>query len=283
MLLQQLLARPDLALTRKEQVLARLLGANYPSAALSSVTALAERADVSVPTVLRFVAKLGFDSYSTFQKALISDVADQLNSPLTQMPRVEGVKSGETIYQATMSFLAAALNQAASQYDAQAFERILDLLGNERSTIQCIGGRFSSTVAQRLALHLAQIRPHVHFIAPNTLALTDSIVDFGPNTTLAVFDYRRYQQEIIHFARCAHRAKAKIVLFTDRWMSPISAFADQVLISPVESLSPFDSWVPAFAQTEAIVAALVQRHPDRVRRRLAAIEALRAPSALGND
>lgn len=271
--LQTFLARDDL--TRKERVIARVLGADYPAAGLTTVAALAERAEVSIPTVLRFVAKLGFENYAAFQTALIRDVADRLNSPLAQLPRIDAIRAPDTVYQATMKTLAAALTQAANDYDAAAFEAILDMLGDERQTIHCLGGRFSCTVAQRLALHLAQIRPNVHVVQPHTLALMDQLVDYGPNVTLVVFDYRRYQREIIDFARGARAARARIVLFTDRWLSPIATLAEQVLVSPVESPSPFDSWVPAFAQTEAIIAALVQRAPDRVRDRLAAVEAVR--------
>lgn len=276
--LQSILARDDL--TRKERVIARVLGADYPAAGLTTVAALAERAEVSIPTVLRFIAKLGFENYAAFQAALIRDVADRLNSPLAQLPRIDAIRAPDTVYQATMKTLAAALTQAADDYDAPAFEAILDMLGDERQAIHCLGGRFSCTVAQRLALHLAQIRANVHFVQPHTLALMDQLVDFGPHVTLVVFDYRRYQREIIDFARGARATRARIVLFTDRWLSPIATLAEQVLVSPVESPSPFDSWVPAFAQTEAIIAALVQRAPDRVRERLAAVEAARG-RALG--
>lgn len=275
--LKSLLARDDL--TRKERVIARILGADYPAAGLATVATLAERADVSVPTVLRFVAKLGFENYAAFQAALIRDVAERLNSPLAQMPRVEAVRAPDTVYQATMKTLAASLTQAADDYDSATFEGILDMLGDERQAIHCLGGRFSCTVAQRLALHLAQIRPDVHFVQPNSLALLDRLVDYGPHVTLVVFDYRRYQREVIAFARGAHAARARVVLFTDRWLSPIATLADHVLVSPVESPSPFDSWVPAFAQTEAIIAALVQRQPERVRQRLAAMEAVRGGSS----
>lgn len=276
--LQSILARDDL--TRKERVIARVLGADYPAAGLTTVAVLAERAEVSIPTVLRFIAKLGFENYAAFQAALIRDVADRLNSPLAQLPRIDAIRAPDTVYQATMKTLAAALTQAADDYDAPAFEAILDMLGDERQAIHCLGGRFSCTVAQRLALHLAQIRANVHFVQPHTLALMDQLVDFGPHVTLVVFDYRRYQREIIDFARGARATRARIVLFTDRWLSPIATLAEQVLVSPVESPSPFDSWVPAFAQTEAVIAALVQRAPDRVRERLAAVEAARG-RALG--
>jgi DNA-binding MurR/RpiR family transcriptional regulator len=94
---------------------------------------------------------------------------------------------------------------------------------------------------------------------------------------LVVYDYRRYQDSVVQFARAAHQLGARVVLFTDEWRSPIASFADAVLVSLlVPSASPFDTKVPVLAQTEAIVAALVQRLPDRAKARLKRIEALRA-------
>lgn len=277
MTVQQTLTSETFKLTNKEQQVVRALTANYPTAGLATVASLAERAGVSVPTVLRLVTKLGFGAYADFQAALIEEVADQLNSPLSQMPRHDDGREPESVYQETMMFLSDTLRKTSAQYNAPTFENVLNLLGNERSTIHCLGGRFSSVVALRLAMHLGQIRPGVVYINPDNMALNDQIVDFNTNTTLAVFDYRRYQDEVIDFARRAHAARARIVLFTDRWMSPIAEIAHEVLVSPVESPSAFDSWIPALAQTEAIVSALIKRSPDKVRERLAVIEALRTP------
>lgn len=278
MTVQQTLTSETFKLTNKEQQVVRALTANYPTAGLATVASLAERAGVSVPTVLRLITKLGFSAYADFQAALIEEVADQLNSPLSQMPTFKEDVVPASAYQETMMFLSDTLRKTSAQYNAPTFEGVLDLLGNERSTVHCLGGRFSSVVAMRLAMHLGQIRPKVVYVNPDNMALNDQIVDFNANTTLAVFDYRRYQDEVIDFARRAHAAKARIVLFTDRWMSPIAEIANEVLVSPVESPSAFDSWIPALAQTEAIVSALIKRNPDKVRERLAAIETLRMPA-----
>lgn len=273
MLKDQLVER-DVRLTNKEHQIARALLANYPAAGLSTVSDLATSAGVSVPTVLRFVTKLGFPGYAAFQKCLIDEVGDTLNSPLSLF-RDREARPGDSLFQTRMQTLVHALEQTQADYLERDFEGIVDLLADERSDIHCLGGRFSTAVAARLALHLGQVRRGVRLLEAGSPTLVDQLVDYDSRVTLVAFDFRRYQPETIRFARLAADRRARIVLFTDRWRSPIAAFADKTLVSPVESGSLFDSWVPAIAQTEALVTAVADRNPERVRERLAAIEALR--------
>ena len=51
------------SLTRTERQCARVLLANYPFIGLEKVASFAERAEVSGPTILRLVGKLGFSGY----------------------------------------------------------------------------------------------------------------------------------------------------------------------------------------------------------------------------
>ena len=53
-------------LTPTERRPALALLANYPVAGLETVAQFAARANVSGPTILRLIAKLGFDSYPNF-------------------------------------------------------------------------------------------------------------------------------------------------------------------------------------------------------------------------
>lgn len=278
MTIRQALSREAAALTTAERRAARTLLANYPSAGLSAVAALAKRAGVSVPTVLRLVAKLGFPGYAAFQATLIDEVSEQLNSPLSLLGSSDAGVGGD-IYRAMMLSFAEAMRQAAADHRPADFDAAVDLLADERCDVYCLGGRFSAVLARRLAGHLGQLRPRVELIENHAARLFDPLVDFNSRSLLVVYDYRRYQADVIAFARLAHEARSRILLFTDRWMSPIAAFADHVLVAPVESPSPFDSKVVAVAQGEAIVAALVQRSPDKARERLAAIEALRSKGA----
>ena len=54
-----------------ERKVARALLAQYPTAGLTTVADLAASAGVSSPTVVRFVTRLGFTGFATFQRSLV--------------------------------------------------------------------------------------------------------------------------------------------------------------------------------------------------------------------
>jgi DNA-binding MurR/RpiR family transcriptional regulator len=74
---------------------------------------------------------------------------------------------------------------------------------------------------------------------------------------LVVFDYRRYEEPTFALARYAARRRAKIVLFTDGWLSPVSSTAEVVLPSETGAPSPYDAMAPALALVEAVVAGVL--------------------------
>ena len=90
-----------------------------------------------------------------------------------------------------------------------------------------------------------------------------------------LFDYRRYQSQALRVASAAKARHARVVLFTDIYASPLRELADLIISAPVESLSPFDTLVPALAQVEALIACLTLRSAH-LGQRLEGIDALRA-------
>jgi DNA-binding MurR/RpiR family transcriptional regulator len=100
---------------------------------------------------------------------------------------------------------------------------------------------------------------------------------------LVVFDYRRYQPDTIESARIAATRGCSVILFTDPWLSPASAFARQVLVTSVETVGPFDSLVGAMAVVEALVAAVLRRLGARAEARMQSLERLRAGDVLGGN
>ncbi len=73
------------------------------------------------------------------------------------------------------------------------------------------------------------------------------------------------------------------MLFTDRWVSPIAEFASVTLMAPVDTVSPYDTMVPAIAQTEALIAGLTARLANQSRGRIERMEELRRAHAITED
>lgn len=275
-----LLQQKENTLTVSEKRIVGALLANYPRAALSTISQLASQASVSDPTVLRLVAKLGFDSYPEFQKAVLAEVEERMNSPLSLLESAAYDSHVVDIERTMLGSLAMTVGKTAEFAAPGSFDRAVDLLADTRHAVWCCGGRASGFLAQRFAAHLSQLRARCRQIEPSLERAHEGLVDIEAGDVLVVYDYRRYQDSVVQFANVAQQHGAHIVLFTDEWRSPIANFAEVVLVSFVHNAaSPFDTKVPALAQSESLVAALVQRLPDQAKARLKQIEALRTAVA----
>ncbi|MFD2174745.1 MurR/RpiR family transcriptional regulator [Rhodobacter lacus] len=258
-----------------ERKVASVLLEGYPTRALTTVDALAKQASVSAPTVLRFLSKIGFARFADFQAAVIIDVERQLGSPLTNLQNGSPADTPDHIYQKTLMLQAESLRTAAAQAMPAEFDVVANYLANPKLSVKTVGGRYSQNLAQRLAALLKQVRPGVTFQPYQAGFFFDSLVDAGSQDIFVMFDYRRYQPDLLHFARGVRAAGAKICLLTDTWRSPIAEYAEAILTAPDSSTSPFGSSVVAMAQVEALIAAVVLRRREDSRDRLARIEELR--------
>ncbi|MFC0246853.1 MurR/RpiR family transcriptional regulator [Falsochrobactrum ovis] len=269
--------------TRSELKIVRQLLSNYPAAGLNTVAHLANSAGVSNPTVVRLINKLGFEGYPEFQTALLSEVQERMSSPLTMLDQRKPEIGQDNFYQQFLAASIHALDTAQTMLPPHDFQMAVDAAADLNARIHCLGGRFSGFLAGLLWTHMKQLRPDTFWINGPQADQVDQLVDFGKKDTLFVYDYRRYQVGTIRFARQAAEQGTRIVLFTDRWLSPISEFASITLTCPVDTISPYDTMVPAMAQTEALIAALTAQLANQSRARIENIEAIRRAYTITED
>lgn len=271
------------ALTPAEQKIAQVLLADYPTSGLGTQTGLAKRAGVSDPTVVRFVNKLGFDAFSEFQSELLEEVEARLRSPLMMIEAKRPSGEGSSVPQAYLHSVAQRLQEAADKMVAQPYERAVEMILAARGSVGVLGGRFSRHVAGMLAAYLAQLRPGIVSFGPLSTESFDGLLDLGKRDVLVVFDYRRYQTDVVDFARQAAARGVRIVLFTDPWMSPIAEHAEVVIVGSVEVDSPYDSLAPSVAQMEALVAQAVARAGKDMHDRVSELEQVRRSNSATID
>lgn len=266
-------------LTRTERRPARTLLANYPLAGLETVARFAERAGVSGPTILRLVAKLGYAGYAEFQRKLRDELQAQLQSPLTKRPESGDEASGrrpnflERFAEAVTDNIRQTLDSAhQSEFDA-----VVELLSNEKRPVYLLGGRFTSAVANYFYQHLHTLRPNTQLIAGHESSWRNYLLDIGRRHVLVVFDIRRYQPDVIHFAEEASRRGATVVLFTDQWLSPVSGVARHMLSARVAVPSSWDSMIGLFLIVEALIARISEKMWPTVKTRVEALDAMLTP------
>ena len=264
-------------LTPSEERITQVLLAEYPSAGLGSAAALARRAGVSDPTVLRLVGKLGFQGFGDFQGQLLAEVEARLHSPLMMM-EAKRSDAGET--SASVRYLASvagSIQQLAASGQDALFERAARLVAGSKGRVYLLGGRFSRHLAGMLAGYLSQLRDGVVDLGEVNSRAVDQLVDISRADTLILFDYRRYQNDTVRFGLQAARRGAH------PWMSPLAAKAELTLTCPVAAESPFDTMAPALAQIEALTAHMLAMIDDETRARIEDLEAIRSENAVTMD
>ncbi len=269
------LMETDRGFADSELKVARILLANYPAAGLTTVSKLAKQASVSDPTVLRLAHRLGFEGFAEMQAALLEEVEAHMRSPLTLAS--EPVRRPKpNLYQAFSTATLAQCEATCRETATADYERAAALLADPRYRVFCLGGRFSRFLAGILQRCLHHLREGTQHLDGNAADLVDELAAIGKRHVLAVFDYRRYQADVVSFAEQAKARGARVILFTDNWKSPIGSFADVVFAAPTATASAFDTLVTPMLQVEAIVAGVAGRLEPEWRSRAAAFEEARS-------
>jgi DNA-binding MurR/RpiR family transcriptional regulator len=270
-------------LSPAERKLARVLLAAYPIAGLESVVRFAERAQVSPPTVTRFITKLGFRGYPEFQEVLRHEVQARLSSPLARYRDEPPSLSTDSVLNDALELSGHTLKATMELLSHRDLEETVEVLADVRRRVMVLGGRVSSQLAHYLAGQLHLLRPGIGVVDSERSAPAQQLIDLRKGDILVVFDYRRYQADTIESARVAHAQGCKVILFTDPWLSPASASASQVLVTSVDNVGPFDSLVSATAVVEAVVAAVLNRLGSRAQARMQSLDRLRAGDVLDDS
>ncbi|HEX6120456.1 MAG TPA: MurR/RpiR family transcriptional regulator [Dongiaceae bacterium] len=263
--------------TAAERRVAQSLLSDYPVAGLETVARFALRAGTSGPTILRFVTRLGFKSYAEFQNRLRSEVQERLQGPLARYPSLRSWGEGGKVQERVGSALCRNIERAVRSVSARDYAGITGLICDRRRAVFCLGGRFTQAIAAYFHHCLRELRPGVRLVREGSASWADYLLDVRRGDVLLVFDFRRYQRDVLEFASGAAAQGAAIVLITDVWNSPIAALAAHVIACPVEVPTAFDSAAGGLAMAEVIVAGAVERLGAHARRRIETLEVLRRP------
>ena len=269
-------------LSPAERKLARVLLASYPIAGLESVVRFAERARVSPPTVTRFITKLGFSGYPEFQETLRNEVQARLSSPVSRYRDNEAGRGTDSVLSDALEVATHNLKVTLDVLSHRDVNEAVELLADVKRRVMVLGGRVSAPLARYLAHQLHLLRPGIGLVDAERSTPAQELIDLRKGDILVIFDYRRYQADTIESAQVTSAQGCNVILFTDPWLSPASAFARQVIVTGVDQVGPFDSLVGATAVVEGVVAAVLNRLGPRAQSRMRNLEKLRATDVLGD-
>lgn len=275
-------------LTRAERQAAAHILSHYPMSALGSISALAEAAEVSSPTIMRLVRKLGFRGWSDYQAALRLEVGRLLVAPLSLGEGGTGPQAHPLAGFAAQ--VVANIEATLACIPARDFSGAAALLADPGRRVVLMGGRLTHALAGYMATLLRVIRPDVSHLADHLTDWQQALLDMRAGDVAVIFDIRRYEPNAVRFAGLAAEQGAAVILLTDRGLSPAAAHAVHTLPCQIEMPATWDCTAPMMVVVEALLAQVQGRLPDAVQARLNRLEDLfartgvfRAPRLGGRD
>ncbi|ABM13728.1 MULTISPECIES: MurR/RpiR family transcriptional regulator [Mycolicibacterium] len=267
-------------LSRAERRVGRALLADYPSAGLASAARLAERAEVSPPTVLRFAQSLGYDGFTDLQVALRAELTQQSSGPLTRLadaPRA-GSQLDRLLQQARAQNARA--DETLARLPAPMLEAAVALMADASRPLHLHGGRFSHLLAVYLAAHLEQLRPGVRLLSDPKGKDLGTMMDLTRRDVVVLFDYHRYHRSAAELAADVHRAGATLLLITDDMACPVAPDAEVVLAASSTVGTVYQSMSAGFLLAELLIPLVMDAIGEPARTRMALWEERRRGEVL---
>jgi DNA-binding MurR/RpiR family transcriptional regulator len=273
------------AMTGTARRVARALLADYPTAGLSTVSALATAAGTSTASVVRFATRLGYQGFAALQRELREELSRSAGSPVSRATAGQTADAAAASagtdpdgFQAAIEHRASLVRSAVRSVPDTEWTRFVDLLADDRHALLLAGGRLSHLAARYLQLQLRHVRGRTAFLADPLQADVGPVLDLRKGDVVVLFDFRRYGAAAASLAAVARQHNATLVLVTDVWLSPIARDADVVLPLHVDA-SFLDSLTAVFAVVEAAVPAVAARIGRRAIDRMAALEQVRVAAS----
>lgn len=243
-------------LTRAERQFANTVLESYPASGLGSVTALSETSGVSAPTIVRMAKKLGFAGFPQLQQQLRNEVEETISNPITRHEQWNTRAPDTHILNSFADAVMGNMRQTLSNLDLDEFDNACEMLANSESKVFVAGGRITGTLAEYLFNHMQMIRPHVTMVPTTASKWPHYVLDMEEGDVLAIFDIRRYENDLLKLAELATRKGVRVILFTDQWGSPIGKLANCQFNSRIEVPSAWDSSAVMLVIVETIIAKI---------------------------
>nr|WP_281414180.1 MurR/RpiR family transcriptional regulator [Rhizobium leguminosarum] len=228
-----------------------------PQAVLyKSITELAEDAQSSEASVMRFCRELGFTGFQNFKLALAQELATQSQTsvPISTGDPVQNlVETARTALDETERLLDRRIIQAVAQELLQA------------KHIEIFGVAASAITAQYLEYKLARLGVHSH-IARDAHLATMAAATSNPADVYFLISSSGSTLDTVKIAELAHARGARVIGITNRSKSPLAATCTHVLLAswPETPLTggAFPSKISQLLIVDALASYMTMAEPD---------------------
>ena len=240
--------------------------------ALWGIESMAERANVSIGTVVRFSKRLGYKGFSDFRDSLRE--ACQIRSEGDPLEVLEAPTDPFWALTEVVRRDQDNLNRLLQTLDHSTLESATQLLMRSRHRV-LLGRGVSHVMCQVLAFNLTQAG--LPCIAAIPSEFSNQVANLGSGDVLVVVSCAPFSRETVDAAAFAKRSEIPVVAFTDSKDSPLSKSAAVTIVLPSEDFL-FSFGLSTFSVlSHALAIAVASKDSTGTVRRLKAADEVAQP------
>jgi DNA-binding MurR/RpiR family transcriptional regulator len=269
---QARLAQAYRELPGAQRAIADLLMGDPLLGALWGIESMAERAHVSVGSVMRFAKRLGYEGFSDFRDALREACSarsgaselEELKAPTDVLGTLsEVVRRDSEHLRRLIQVVDHSMLEAASRVLVEADHRVV------------VGRGVGHVMGLIFAFHLTQAG--VPCIAALPSDFSNQVANLGRRDLLVVISFAPYSRETVDAAAFARQNGIPILALSDSKDSPLAPYADILIPVPSENLLFSFSLTSFAALSHAFAIVLAARDRTGTLKRLKAADKVAQP------
>ena len=242
-----------LTLSKTEKKVADYLIANQDSIGFSTAIDLAREIGTSDTSLIRFVHRMGYPSFSAFKREMGSQLVNNSramrssNKYAKSQAAVDGNVIGE-VYERAMDNI----RRTCTGLDQQRIREVADILINSRVKYIC-AFRTAQACAAYMSGKLSYYLPNVLNIGGVENHAVESLIDITPQDCLLMYSFPMYSEVNSSLLEIAQERNAKSILITDRVTAPLASKASVVLPASIDGLGITNSYIAPMCLSEIIL------------------------------
>ncbi|GAF24319.1 transcriptional regulator [Bacillus sp. JCM 19047] len=260
------------SLPRSQKLVVDFIISHYNDVGFMTVEELSKKVGTSTTTVMRLMSSVGFSGYSEFQKNLQLLLKEE-STPQTRLEKNLTTLSQNESWLNHYNLQLAQIQQANQINMETNFSQVESFI-EKATNVFCTSVRSGLPVAQYLTHNLNRMFGNTKLTLADSSDWADDVISFSKEDVLIVVSFARYGARLMHYADQAKKNGASVVVITDKFSSPLLAYADAHLICPAESISSHNSVVSSFFLVDYLISALALSNSERVKQRLSEVNSV---------
>ena len=271
---QSLLDRIDQAkLTRSQNMIAHYITHNEKRALGMTAMEIAREVGVSDASVIRFCRTLGFDGFPDLKQQLEKELAEK-NEKIGKhslhdrfVMQSEKYSINENTLRQMGKLMGINLETSLNQNSPEIYERVASrILGADRKMV--IGLRGGKGCAINFARLLGYMVDHVLSLTEENNDMILKMTELTEKDVVIFLSFPRYYKLDEKLGELISRQRVPCILITDSMNSPITKYAEEVILVETEHCGFFHSMLGVMGILEYLLILICYKYPEGFRERL---------------